>query len=91
MSIAAFDIHKARDKTGKEIEPVHEFQAGLNRQVAIYPTDFVRFLTTPQNCSQPKPFRCSITPRSEKAAMLIQSVLEEHPFPEGDGELVKAL
>jgi len=71
MSIAVFDISKAKDENGKEIEPVHEYQAGLN--------------------SHPKPFRCSIMPRSEKAALLIQSVLEEHPFPKGDGVLVKGL
>lgn len=45
MSIAVFDISKARDETGKEIDPVHEFQAGLNRQVTIYYSDFAQIIS----------------------------------------------
>ena len=34
--------------------------------------------------SHPKPFRCSVTPRSAKAEALIRSVEEEHPYEPSD-------
>ena len=33
MTVAAFNILKAKDENGREIEPVHEFTAGVIRQV----------------------------------------------------------
>ena len=41
--------------------------------------------------SHPKPFECSITPRSEKAKTLINSIVEEHPFERGDGDILTSL
>lgn len=33
MTAASFDISKAKDESGQEIEPVHEYTPGLLRQV----------------------------------------------------------
>lgn len=41
--------------------------------------------------SHAKPFKCLVEPRSEKAAHLIQSVEDEHPFEAGDSDTLKAL
>ncbi|TFY72458.1 hypothetical protein EVG20_g545 [Dentipellis fragilis] len=54
MTLAAFDITKARDASGNEITP---------------PGDYL-----PSIVSHAAPFKCSIKPRSEKAAALISSV-----------------
>lgn len=40
--------------------------------------------------SYPKPFKCSILPRSEKAVSLIRSVMEE-PLNKGDADILKDL
>lgn len=39
--------------------------------------------------SHPSEFACSLTPRSEKAVLLIESVLEEHPFESGDADKLR--
>lgn len=36
MTAAAFDITKAKDEFGQDIEPVNEFSAGLVRRVIVY-------------------------------------------------------
>ena len=91
MTAAVFNISKAKDENGNIIEPVCEYTAGLLRQV--YSS------TTSVNCpvnlfvrnSHPKPFKCSVTPRSENAVSLIKSILEEHPFDPTDSELLKSI
>ncbi|KDQ17935.1 hypothetical protein BOTBODRAFT_29247 [Botryobasidium botryosum FD-172 SS1] len=51
--LAAFDIRKAVDEKGEEIDAPFEFTPGL--------------------VSGPKPFRCQLVPRSERAAELVRS------------------
>lgn len=41
--------------------------------------------------SHAKPFKCLVTPRSDKATKLIQCVEDEHPFEAGDSDTLKAL
>ncbi|KLO09949.1 cytochrome P450 [Schizopora paradoxa] len=45
--------------------------------------------STASGTSHPKPFKCSITPRSENAASLVRSVLIEHPFDRDDSKKLK--
>jgi len=71
MSIAVFDIRKAKDEFGREIEPRVEFSSGV--------------------ISHPKEFPYSITPRSAKAAALIQAVEDEHPFETSDAQKLDGL
>ncbi|KLO08559.1 cytochrome P450 [Schizopora paradoxa] len=66
MTLAVFNINKAKDASGTEIEPLYEYTPGL--------------------ISHPKEFKCSITPRSEKAVALIRSVEIEHPFEPSDSD-----
>ncbi|TDL20092.1 cytochrome P450 oxidoreductase OrdA-like protein, partial [Rickenella mellea] len=68
MSLAAFNITKARDEHGVEIDPGCEFTSGV--------------------ISHPKPFRCNIMPRSEKAAALVRLVDEEYPAWESDAAIL---
>lgn len=46
---------------------------------------------TSVNISQPKPFKCSLKPRSDQSVSLIRSVMDEHPFKTGDSEILKSL
>lgn len=39
----------------------------------------------------PMPFKCSITPRSEKAVELIRSVIHDYPSEKGDADVLKSL
>ncbi|KDQ13973.1 hypothetical protein BOTBODRAFT_356488 [Botryobasidium botryosum FD-172 SS1] len=55
--LATFDISKARDELGNEIEPERGMLHGL--------------------VNRPKPFKCSIKPRSQAAATLIRTVGSE--------------
>ncbi|TDL20089.1 cytochrome P450 [Rickenella mellea] len=71
MSLAAFNITKARDERGVEIIPECEFTTGI--------------------ISHPKPFRCTITPRSDKVAALVRSADEEYPVLENDAAILKEL
>lgn len=41
--------------------------------------------------SRPKPFECMVTPRSEKAIGLIQSILDESPLSKDDGDILRGL
>ncbi|EIN09519.1 cytochrome P450 [Punctularia strigosozonata HHB-11173 SS5] len=56
MSLAAFDISKSVDDTGRVLEPVVEHTSGI--------------------ISHPKPFPCTIKPRSAKIEVLIRAVDE---------------
>ena len=95
MTVAAFNILKAKDESGREIEPVHEFTPGLIRYSRSILLPFQLLLNhmviDPSNVSHPKPFQCTITPRSERAKVLIRSVVDDHPFEKGDGEILKNL
>ena len=84
MSLAAFNIEKAKDADGRVIEPVLEFHAGAIRwavQYIVLDGDFAELCTA----SHLKDFRCSITPRSAKAAALVAAVEDEYPYEAGDG------
>lgn len=76
MTLAVFDITKAVEN-GDVVEPEVEYTSGTIRCVnPLYPLVLFR-LTVDVNdlheCSHPKPFKCSIKPRSEKAVTLILS------------------
>jgi len=64
MVLAVFNISKARDTTGKFIEPEVEYLPGV--------------------VSHPKKFQCSITPRSDAAATLIKTVMNERAYDQDD-------
>jgi hypothetical protein len=65
---ATLDISKSIDNEGKEITPAFEVISSFVRWVVPY-TRSVLVLTP--FTSHPKPFLCSIRPRSEKATSLI--------------------
>jgi len=71
MTAVVFNVSKAKDEFGQDIEPIVEYTSGL--------------------ISHPKPFKCSLSPRSEHAIALVRSVVEEHPFVEGDSEILESL
>ena len=76
--IAAFDILKALDADGKEIDIPLEFVHGFVRYVSffLYPAmDFICMLL-----SHPKPFKCSIKARSPDLARLISHARAELPL-----------
>lgn len=93
MTAASFDISKAKDESGQEIEPVHEYTPGLLRQVLrVSSGKFGKLIGGAWLInSNPKPFKCSMRPRSEHAIALIRSVEEEHPFKTGDSEVLKSV
>lgn len=64
--LAAFNISKAIDEAGKEIEPTVEFTPGI--------------------VSHPVPFKCTITPRSQKYEKLIKNVEMEFPWEESNAQ-----
>lgn len=74
-SLAVFNIGKAVED-GIVIEPLHENTSGTIRFVMLLVLSISTTFHTYSSASHPKPFKCSITPRSEKAISLIQ--LEEH-------------
>lgn len=72
MSLAVFTIEKALDENGVPITPVHENTSGIIR--CAYPSTLLHFI---QTCfvSYPKPFKCAIKPRSQRARTLITESL----------------
>lgn len=92
MIVAALDIAKARDEGGNEIEPLCDYTPGIVRYVRSSDLLFSFFLSYfALRFSHPRPFKCSILPRSEKAIFLVQFALEENPLEKGDGEVLKSL
>ena len=89
MTAAVFNISKAKDENGNIIEPVCEYTAGLLRQVYSSTASGNCRANSLVRTSHPKPFKCSVTPRSENAVSLIKSIVEEHPFDPTDSELLK--
>lgn len=76
--IATMDIGKAMDENGNVITPPLEFTTGFVRFVSFSLSLFFCFFLKKDvlfisfSKSHPKPFKCSIRPRSEQAVMLIQ-------------------
>jgi len=79
--IATMDISKAMDENGNLITPPLEFTTGFVRFVSFSLFFFLKkdVLFISFSKSHPKPFKCSIRPRSEQAVMLIQQ--GEYVFP----------
>ncbi|KAK5129264.1 hypothetical protein LTR08_003643 [Meristemomyces frigidus] len=71
QSLAVFDIRKALDAEGQEIEPEHTFGNGI--------------------IAKPAPFGVRATPRSSAHADLIEGVVKEHPWGEGDAKYLKGM
>ncbi len=46
---------------------------------------------TPGIISHPMEFKCSIRPRSERAAAMIKHIEEEHPFARSDADAIAQL
>jgi hypothetical protein len=70
MSLAVFDISKCVED-GVEITPEIDPSSGTIRYVIYYLITSGAGLDR-HNYSHPKPFKCSIKPRSAKAAALIE-------------------
>jgi hypothetical protein len=73
MSLSVFDIEKATEN-GVPITPVHENTSGIIRCVSdltFFSLFFCLHQLIPLHDSYPKPFKCVIKPRSEKAMSLI--------------------
>jgi len=77
--IATMDIGKAMDENGNVITPPLEFTTGFVRFVSSFFSLKKDVLFISLSKSHPKPFKCSIRPRSEQAVMLIQQ--GEYLFP----------
>jgi hypothetical protein len=67
-ALAVLDVSKCIEN-GIAIDPVHENTTGTIRFVCIIQSR----IKLNAFISHPKPFRCSIKPRSEKSVALIQS------------------
>jgi hypothetical protein len=72
--LATFDITKAVGEDGQVIEPTYEYFAGM---VVCVPCFLNCQTDSLYRNSQPLPFKCSIKPRSEKAAALIKASLHK--------------
>ena len=90
MTTATFNIRRARDKVGNEIIPINECLPGIIRYISFY-HPVKHLLKYFAGYSHPKPFEHVITPRDERAVILIRSVLDEHPFEKGDMEVLAKL
>lgn len=77
MALAVFDVSKAIGEDGKIIEPAVEFTSGTIRYVFVFFPRLFNSAWLTYTCSHPKPFKCSIKPRSAKAEALILSVDEQ--------------
>ena len=64
-----FDFSKARDQDGNEVTPDIQYD-GFIRYVRSHSAISTSF-STPQSCSHPRPFPCSISPRSKAAEDLL--------------------
>ena len=71
VALATLNISKAVDENGKTIEPVVEFVDGLTRYLHQNRLCLSSLIQLAPLCSAPKPFICSITPKSAKAKALI--------------------
>lgn len=73
--IATMDISRAKDEYGKMIVPPADFEAGSSRCVFylrdVRKTDSQYSLL---RISRPKPFRCTVSPRSSAAVELIKQL-----------------
>lgn len=83
MTLAVFNVHRAKDPLGKDLDPNIEFATGIIRFEFSF-TQVNQNVLCPS--SRPKDFVCSISPRSAKAAALIRSVEVEHPFEKSNAE-----
>lgn len=75
--LAAFDIRKARDDTGREVTPIPSFSSGMIRYVVRFlavSTSQSRLGTHNSLVSHVRPFVCDIRPRSQKVAQMIELV-----------------
>ncbi|THH14869.1 hypothetical protein EW146_g5523 [Bondarzewia mesenterica] len=71
--LAVFDITKVVEN-GMIIEPAIEYTSGTIRSVVYIDFLSLHAFTKRANPSRPKPFKCSIKPRSAEAEALIQSI-----------------
>jgi len=78
--ISVFDIKKATDENGNVIEPTHEYISGLVMCVSIFPACFSYLGNFFSSTRTPKPYKCSIKPRSKEAEALIRSVSNQEAF-----------
>jgi hypothetical protein len=79
--IYCFDIKKAVDESGNVIEPSHEYLSALT----VYVISLILLpdnLTSLRPHSFPKPFKCSIKPRSDRHERAIRSAVLENEFSE---------
>ena len=75
--ISAFDIKKATDENGNINEPTHEYLSAFLRCVSPFPACLFYLLNFFSSTRFPKPYKCSIKPRSKEAEALIRSVANQ--------------
>lgn len=78
--LAAFDISKARDEFGKEIEINDEYTTlGLltYASLLLLPCSIRTYAANP---SHKKPFKCSIAPRSAASRKLVEDLAVKDHF-----------
>lgn len=69
MTLATFDIAMAQDEHGRNIVPEVSYSGGLVRCVFFS----MRITLIGEIPSHPLPFKCTIKPRSSRAAALIEA------------------
>lgn len=72
--IAVFDIKKAVDEHGNVVEPTYEYESALiwYSLLSVIVDYLIEFFS-----SSPKPYKCSITPRSKEVENLIRLAANE--------------
>jgi hypothetical protein len=75
--LATFDIKKATDENGNVIEPTYEYISALVTCVLPFSVCLFYLLTIFFKIRLPKPYECSIKPRSKEAEALIRSAAHQ--------------
>lgn len=91
LSLAVFDFNYAKDQHGRDIVPEFEFTPGTLTLVVTLPCRFKKTNSRGDLTRHPMPFQSACVPRSEKAAQLIRSIQEEHPWSSTDPQILSGV
>jgi hypothetical protein len=92
MSLSVFNISKARDEAGNEIIPEIKFGNDIITYVLVkIHLSIVELTFTTELSSCSEKFPCSITVRSDRGALVINSVEAEHPYEPSDAKELAAV
>jgi len=78
--ISVFDIKKATDENGNVIEPTYEYIPSVVMCVSLFLACLFYLLNLFLLTRLPKPYKCSIKPRSKEAEALIRSYANQEAF-----------